>query len=214
MPGSTFRGRQYQWNVKRPHYCQALVDCWPGKQSVMVFPLRDQHLSFRHFDLKGIISPPGGKFPKLISTKQEPPNAANIKREWCNKDSCHINISSAPRLDLLWRHGLWKGHGFCPILLCTCMVVDDVCDASHVPILPDLLCQVPHIFPCVILSRRGEIWVQLQLVSNRVAWTWLTQRLQWRQVDHIVTWKEKVHHGCHSNTSTILQPGLLRIILQ
>lgn len=55
--------------------------------------------------------------------------------------------------------------------LCTCMVVHDVCDANHVPLFPDRLCQVPHIHPCVILSRWGEIWVQLQLVSNRVAGT-------------------------------------------
>lgn len=54
---------------------------------------------------------------------------------------------------------------------CTCMVVHDICDANHVPLFHDLLGQVSHIHPCVILSRRGEIWVQLQLVSNRVAGT-------------------------------------------
>lgn len=70
------------------------------------------------------------------------------------------------------------------------MVVNDISDAKHVPLVLHLLHQVAYIAPVVVLARRREVRVQLQLISQRVAGARLTQRLQRRKVDHVITCKE------------------------
>lgn len=49
------------------------------------------------------------------------------------------------------------------------MVVDHVSDADHVPLFLQFLHQVAHIHPGVVLPFSRELWVELQLVGQRIA---------------------------------------------
>lgn len=70
--------------------------------------------------------------------------------------------------------------------MCTCMIVNHICDAKHIPLIFHFLHQVANICPVVGLSRRGEVWVKLQLIGQRVTGARLTQRLQRCEVNHII----------------------------
>lgn len=66
------------------------------------------------------------------------------------------------------------------------MIVNHIRNAKHIPLILHFLHQVANICPGVSLSGRGEVWVERQLISQRVTRARLTQRLQWREVNHII----------------------------
>lgn len=68
----------------------------------------------------------------------------------------------------------------------TRVIVNHIRDAKHIPLILHFLQQVGNICPGVGLTGRGEVWVELQLISQRVTRARDTQRLQWREVNHII----------------------------
>lgn len=68
----------------------------------------------------------------------------------------------------------------------TCMIVNHIRDAKHIPLIFHFLYQVANICPVVGLSSRGEVWVKLQLIGQRVTGARLTQHLQRCEVNHII----------------------------
>lgn len=75
----------------------------------------------------------------------------------------------------------------------TCVVVHHVCDTQHVPLGPQLLHQGGHVGPGVALPLRTELWVKGELVGQGVTGPGLSQGLQRREVDHVVSWDGNGH---------------------
>lgn len=73
------------------------------------------------------------------------------------------------------------------------MIVHNVSDAQHVPLGLELLHQRRHVGPGVAPPLRAELRVEGELVGQRVTGPRLSQSLQRREVDHVVSWGTGAH---------------------